>query len=150
MPTSMVNSSDFFIKPRLQIKMKKLELYRDLPGYQLLKPEQKITVDRWDDERKAYDEIFNKLIAADKTKDQVDWEAVKIEMKNKEFQAIMCEHGRHWSSNCANCNEIEKILRPELYCKTEDCPYPIEEEEREKGAEYCDMCRYDQNPDEDE
>lgn len=130
----------------------KLELYRDLPAYQKLTPEQKVTADRWDAERIHRDKYITMLGEAQKTQNNELWKQALDGLSSDAGNAYMCEHERHWSSNCIGCNAIEKILRPTLYCKGENCDYPLEEWEVEKGREYCECCLEDQdveNKDED-
>lgn len=122
----------------------KLELYRNLPGYANLSVEQKVTADRWDRERTARDQLYSELSAAEKAKDNVAWKKVMDKLAHSEdTNAFMCEHERHWSSTCMACDEVEKVLRPEMYCKGEDCSYPLEEEEVKNGVQFCECCRED-------
>jgi hypothetical protein len=130
--------------------MNKLELYRDLPGYANLTAEQKITADRWDRERTARDILYSELDTAMKNKDNEAFKLVTNKLANsEETNAWMCEHERHWSSNCMGCDEIEKILRPELYCQNEACGWALEPEEVEKGIQICEYCRVEEDDAED-
>jgi hypothetical protein len=120
----------------------KLELYRNLPGYANLTDEQKVTADRWDRERQVREKLYTELSAAEKAKDNEAFKKVLDRLAHsEETNAWMCEHERHWSSTCMACEEVEKILRPELYCRGNDCGYPLEEEEIEKGIQICECCR---------
>lgn len=120
----------------------KLELYRDLPGYANLTVEQKVTADRWDREREHREKLYKELSAAEKAKDNEAFKKVLDRLAHsEETNAWMCEHERHWSSTCMACDEVEKILRPELYCKNEECGYSLEPEEVEKGIQFCECCR---------
>ncbi len=129
--------------------MSELELYRDMPGYAKLTDEQKVTTDRWDQERIRLHDNCNMLDEAVKNKDQALWTKAMDGFKD-EGAAYMCEHERHWSSNCAECDMIEKILRPELYCDKDDCSFSLSPEEVEAKIKTCDCCRADVEEDEDD
>jgi len=113
------------------------EYYRDLPTYQNLTPEQKVTVDRWDAEKEKRLKLYEELKSVRKDSDPELFEKLLDQLRSTD--AYYCEHGRSWAYNCIGCNKIEKVLRPELYCKAEDCESTLEEEDQESG--YCECCR---------
>lgn len=118
-----------------------LERYKDLPGYAKLNDEQKKTADRWDREREQHEKVFTKLDQAMKEQNEALYREALDDLGKTADDAYMCEHERHWSSHCAACDEVEKILRPELYCHDEDCGYQLEPEEVEAGETLCEYCR---------
>lgn len=79
-----------------------------------LTPEQQKVADRWERERAIRLEAIDDMEMAEANNDV---EALKKAMKKYAGSCgpHMCEHERHWSSNCSECEEIDMILHPELY-----------------------------------
>lgn len=120
-----------------------LELYKNLPGYALLTDEQKKIADRWDKERIFRDKYINMLTEAVDKQDNDLWKRALNALSSDDMTAFMCEHERHWSTNCSECADIERILRPELYC--EKCQEELQLEEIEQRILICEYCRQEQN-----
>jgi hypothetical protein len=78
--------------------------------------------------------LFAKIVEA---KDQQarqlaiqEWEATELRM---------CEHGRHWSSHCGGCDEIDKQVFPERYKRCASC-LELFEPEYIDAYDMCDEC----------
>lgn len=78
-----------------------------------LTAKQQVTADRWAREKAERKRLLDEAAAAE---DRGDYEEAK-RLRNAwgEVDALQCEHERHWSSNCAACDEIERILYPENF-----------------------------------
>lgn len=81
-------------------------------NYDKLNPEQKVIADKWEEERKVRQVLLDQLEDGTITfKQFVD----KIE----EISPSHCEHGRHIYKVCDACEEIERIIRPDLFTEEE-------------------------------
>jgi hypothetical protein len=80
----------------------------NLGNRHLLTPEQLKIVERWDRERAERQRLYKKLEA------EIGNPAAVL----KELQDLVpqfCEHGRYIMGVCASCDEIERILFPNLF-----------------------------------
>lgn len=83
-----------------------------------LTPEQNAIVAKWEVEREARGKIIDQIGIAEK---KGDWEAIRSLMDQIiEMTPDRCEHDRSIMGTCAGCDEIERILHPELFQDEED------------------------------
>ena len=78
-----------------------------------LNHEQLIIVEKWEAEREERSRLIDLIAEAEKegNEEVVDKLLHTIIDNTPDF----CEHNRHIASPCCACNDIEKILYPELY-----------------------------------
>ncbi len=79
-----------------------------------LTPEQQAIVDRWEKEKQERQKCYDLLQIAMDRKDARLWH--DIINKIEQITPSVCEHDRSIWSPCAACNEIERIIHPELFC----------------------------------
>jgi hypothetical protein len=105
-----------------------------------LNPEQLAIAEKWEREKNERSAILDRLDAG-----EID---AKEALRLMSMQSNgMCEHDRSIWSNCAACEEIERLLYPEAYCKGCDehgygelnqeglCPLCSNGEQNESGNE---------------
>lgn len=81
-----------------------------------LNPEQLTIAEKWEREREERNVLIDKLEESEKTGDRKRFMEILDEMTeigNPDF----CEHERSIWKPCAACEEIERLLYPEFYCK---------------------------------
>jgi hypothetical protein len=74
----------------------------------LLTPEQLKVVERWDRERVERQRLYKKLEA------EINNPAAILQ-ELQELEPDFCEHGRYILGVCSSCDEIERILFPDLF-----------------------------------
>ena len=79
-----------------------------------LNPEQLRVALIWESEKEARDLIYEEILAAIYAN---DLEVIKTATdKMVAITPMMCEHDRFIACSCADCDEIGRLLNPELYC----------------------------------
>ena len=75
-----------------------------------LNPEQLVIAEKWEREKEERSAILDKLDAGEIN--------LKEALRLMDHQTNdMCEHDRSIWSPCGACNEIERLLYPDAYCK---------------------------------
>lgn len=87
----------------------------------LLTPEQLAIVARWDAEKAKRMELLEQAQEASKRGDIERERELLMDVCKVSFLAdpYYCEHERAVTSTCAGCEEIERILTPELFEENE-------------------------------
>lgn len=83
-----------------------------------LTAEQQAIVARWEAEREARSKLIDKLAVAEKNGDDAAFKSILDEIMD--LTPSHCEHGRDVISTCMACDEIERIIHPELFKDEED------------------------------
>lgn len=84
----------------------------NINNYDKLTPAQKVIVDKWEEERLLRQELIDQLKDGKLTLEQ-------LVAKMEELTPDHCEHGRHVIKHCIECENIERIIRPELFPEEE-------------------------------
>lgn len=88
----------------------------------LLTPEQKTVYEQWVKDDKVFSDLMLQYFDALDKKDSQAMGALIA--KVKEALPQICAHGRSTATTCFACDEIDRILSPELY---DEEGYPLEE-----------------------
>lgn len=81
-----------------------------MSNYDKLTPEQKVIADKWAEEKAGRQRIIDDLKDGKLTLEQA---MPLLEGLSPEY----CEHGRHIVKSCLECEEIDRILHPELFAE---------------------------------
>ncbi len=103
-----------------------------------LNPEQLVIAENWERERDERLAFCDKMSEADAAKDTVAYKAAFEGYLAVGAGATHCEHERSIWSNCAACDEISRLLNPDLFCSK--CEEPFEEDELNLVQGICDYC----------
>lgn len=104
-----------------------------------LTPEQLVIAEKWEKDREEMSRLIEQFTAATGKKDMKLWTDTMD--KIVEITPSMCEHDRSLWSNCAACDEIERVLHPHLFCAECGIPFDmVSSEETEKEHKEGDIC----------
>ena len=78
-----------------------------------LTPEQQAIVAKWETEKEARGKLIGRLEVAEKSGNDEDFKSILSEIMA--LTPSHCEHGRSIIGTCAGCDEIERIIHPELF-----------------------------------
>jgi len=103
-----------------------------------LDPEQLAIAERWERDADARSLSLDKMIAASEAKDNEAYAKSLEEYLSIDKGRTHCEHERSTWSNCAGCDEIARLLNPQLFCS--ECEEAFEEDELNLVKGVCDYC----------
>lgn len=79
-----------------------------------LNPEQLKIAESWERAKEERDRLMPLLLKAQEENNHEDFRRIAGQMANTEPD--MCAHGRSIYGSCMSCEEIDRLLNPELFC----------------------------------
>lgn len=80
-----------------------------------LTPEQIVIAEKWEVDADLRDAEFDKIEAALNAGDKEEYHRLLTKMR--EDLPDYCEHDRSMSGTCWQCDELSRLLHPEVFCK---------------------------------